>query len=132
MVTGRGAQVEVLSLAPEGAEVAAVRGGFLARYEAGHWTPTARTCAASSPWMSVHRVGVLEAARAQIELHRAWMEARGLPAATIDRRLSTVCGFRAFARIDGRIPNSPATSARRPRSPQATAGCRPVTPDAGP
>jgi hypothetical protein len=31
------------------------------------------------------------------------MEQRGLAASTIDRRLSTVCGFHRFAHIDGRI-----------------------------
>jgi hypothetical protein len=31
------------------------------------------------------------------------MEDRGLAASTIDRRLSTVCGFYRFAHIDGRI-----------------------------
>jgi site-specific recombinase XerD len=37
-----------------------------------------------------------------------WMEQRGLAASTIDRRLSTVCGFYRFAHIDGRIGSSPA------------------------
>jgi len=36
------------------------------------------------------------------------MEERGLAASTIDRRLSTVCGFYRFAHIDGRIGSTPA------------------------
>jgi len=36
------------------------------------------------------------------------MEDRGLAASTIDRRLSTVCGFYRFAHIDGRIRSNPA------------------------
>jgi len=36
---------------------------------------------------------VLAATRPHIELFRSWMENRGLAASTIDRRLSTVCGF---------------------------------------
>jgi integrase len=43
------------------------------------------------------------------------MEARGLAASTIDRRLSTVCGFYRFAHIDGRIPSNPAQYVRRPK-----------------
>ncbi len=39
----------------------------------------------------------------------------GLAAATIDRRLSTVCGFYRFAHIDGRIASSPAQYVRRPK-----------------
>ena len=33
---------------------------------------------------------------------------RELAASTIDRRLSTVCGFYRFAHIDGRIASNPA------------------------
>src|SRR5712692_2114874 len=41
------------------------------------------------------------------------MEERGLAALTIDRRLSTVCGFYRFAHIDGRIGSNPAQYVRR-------------------
>ena len=57
----------------------------------------------------------MEASRAHIELFRAWMEDRGLAASTIDRRLSTVCGFYRFAHIDGRIRANPAQYVRRPQ-----------------
>ena len=57
---------------------------------------------------------MLAASRAHIELFRAWMEDRGLAASTIDRRLSTVCGFYRFAHIDGRIRSNPAQYVRRP------------------
>jgi integrase/recombinase XerD len=43
------------------------------------------------------------------------MEERGLAASTIDRRLSTICGFYRFAHIDGRIPSNPSQYARRPK-----------------
>lgn len=43
------------------------------------------------------------------------MEERGLAATTIDRRLSTVCGFYRFAHIDGRIVANPAQYVRRPK-----------------
>jgi integrase/recombinase XerD len=58
---------------------------------------------------------VLKVTRPQIELFRAWMEDRGLAASTIDRRLSTVCGFYRFAHIDGRIGSNPAQYVRRPQ-----------------
>ena len=43
------------------------------------------------------------------------MEERALAASTIDRRLSTICGFYRFAHIDGRIASNPAQYARRPK-----------------
>src|SRR5688572_13477250 len=55
---------------------------------------------------------VLAATRAHIELYRASMEQRGLAASTIDRRLSTVCGYVRFAHIDGRIASHPAQYVR--------------------
>ena len=55
------------------------------------------------------------ATRAHIELYRCVMEERGLAASTIDRRLSTVCGFYRFAHIDGRIRPNPAQYVRRPK-----------------
>ena len=64
---------------------------------------------------------VLEAKRAHIELWRSAMEERGLAPSTIDRRLSTICGFYRFAHIDGRIASNPAQYARRPRSTRAKA-----------
>jgi len=45
------------------------------------------------------------------------MEARRLAASTIDRRLSTVCGYYRFAHIDGRITANPAQYVRRPTVP---------------
>jgi hypothetical protein len=58
---------------------------------------------------------VLEATRPHIELYRGWLEERGLAASTIDRRLSTVCGFYRYAHIDGRVASNPAQYVRRPQ-----------------
>ena len=58
---------------------------------------------------------MLEAKRPHIELWRAASEERGLAASTIDRRLSTICGFYRFAHIDGRISANPAQYVRRPK-----------------
>ena len=58
---------------------------------------------------------MLEASRTHLELYRTSMEERGRAASTIDRRLSTACGFYRFAHIDGRISSNPAQYLRRPR-----------------
>jgi integrase/recombinase XerD len=58
---------------------------------------------------------VLTATQAHIELYRQHIEQRALAASTIDRRLSTVCGFYRFAHIDGRITANPAQYVRRPK-----------------
>src|SRR5436853_3915948 len=58
---------------------------------------------------------VLNTTRPHIGLYRAAMEQRGLAASTIDRRLSTVCGFYRFAHIDGRVASNPAQYVRRPQ-----------------
>jgi integrase len=66
-------------------------------------------------WANDAGLEVLDATRAQIELYRSALDARGLAASTIDRRLSTVCGFYRFAHIDGFIAANPAQYVRRPR-----------------
>jgi integrase/recombinase XerD len=66
-------------------------------------------------WSADVGLVVLAATRPHIELYCGWMEDRGLAASTIDRRLSTVCGYYRFAHIDGRIPSNPAQYVRRPK-----------------
>ena len=66
-------------------------------------------------WAAALGLGVLDATRPHIELFRTALEHRGLAASTIDRRLSTVCGFYRFAHVDGRIASNPAQYVRRPR-----------------
>jgi site-specific recombinase XerD len=66
-------------------------------------------------WAGTCGLEVLAATRAHIELYRHHMEQSGLAASTIDRRLSTVCGFYRFAHIDGRIASNPAQYVRRPK-----------------
>ena len=58
---------------------------------------------------------MLTATRPHIELYRQHMDQRALAASTIDRRLSTVCGFYKFAHIDGIISSNPAQYVRRPQ-----------------
>jgi site-specific recombinase XerD len=73
------------------AQIAAA--AFLARY-------TGRTLEAYRfdlrtyfQWAADVGLTVLEAKRPHIELYRTAMEQKGLAPSTIDRRLSTVCGF---------------------------------------
>ena len=66
-------------------------------------------------WASDVGVPPLAATRARVELYRSSMDERGLAASTVDRRLSTVCGYYRFAHIDGRISANPAQYVRRPR-----------------
>jgi site-specific recombinase XerD len=66
-------------------------------------------------WAADHHLDVLAATRAHLEWYRTAMEQRGLAAATIDRRLCTVCGYYRFAHLDGRINSNPAQYVRRPK-----------------
>src|SRR5436190_4439819 len=66
-------------------------------------------------WAAETGLDVLAASRPQIELYVRALEELGLAVTTIDRRLSTVCGFYRFAHIDGRIPSNPAQYLRRPK-----------------
>jgi integrase/recombinase XerD len=88
---------------------------FLARYSG----PTLETyrfdLRSYFEWCAGVGLAVLEAKRPHIELWRAASEERGLAASTIDRRLSTICGYYRFAHIDGRIGANPAQYVRRPK-----------------
>ena len=66
-------------------------------------------------WATDQHLDVLGVTRARIEIYRSTMDQRGLAASTIDRRLSTVCGYYRFADIDGRIAANPAQYVRRPK-----------------
>ena len=98
---------------PDQAELAAA--SFLARYNGRTLDAYRHDLRGFFQWAADAGLAVLEASRPHIELYRAWMEDRGLAASTIDRRLSTVCGFYRFAHIDGRISSNPAQYVRRPQ-----------------
>ena len=95
------------------AQLAAV--AFLARYSGRTLESYRADLCQFFQWIDSVDLLPLQATRAHIELYRAWMDERGLAPATIDRRLSTVCGYYRFAHIDGRIPSNPAQYVRRPR-----------------
>ena len=88
---------------------------FLARYSGRTLDAYRHDLRGFFQWAADNNLAVLAATRPHIELYRSWMEDRGLAASTIDRRLSTVCGFYRFAHIDGRIASNPAQYVRRPQ-----------------
>jgi integrase/recombinase XerD len=100
------------SIAPDEAELAAI--AFVARYSGRTLDAYRHDLRNLFQWTADHGLPVLEATRAHLELYRTSMEERGLAASTIDRRLSTPCGFYRFAHIDGRISSNPAQYVRRP------------------
>ena len=59
-------------------------------------------------WAEDVGLDIMSATRPHIEMYRVALEERGLAASTIDRRLSTICGYYKFAHIDGRIASSEA------------------------
>ena len=95
------------------AQLAAV--AFLARYSGRTLEAYRHDLRGFFQWAVDNNLAVLAATRPHIELYRSWMEERGLAASTIDRRLSTVCGYYRFAHIDGRIAANPAQYVRRPK-----------------
>ena len=97
----------------EEAHVAA--GAFLARYSGRTLDAYRYDLRYFFQWATDVCLDVLAATRPHIETYRCAMEERGLAASTIDRRLSTVCGFYRFAHIDGRITSNPAQYVRRPQ-----------------
>jgi integrase/recombinase XerD len=88
---------------------------FLARYSGRTLEAYRQDLRGFFQWAADHDVPVLAATRPHIELWRGSLEERRLAASTIDRRLSTVCGFYRFAHIDGRIGSNPAEYVRRPQ-----------------
>jgi len=103
------------------AEIAAA--AFLARYSGRTLDAYRHDLRTFFQWSEDVGLAVLDATRAHIELYRSTLEERHLGAATIDRRLSTVCGFYRFAHIDGRVSANPAQYVRRPTVyPNDTAG----------
>src|SRR5918994_634120 len=88
---------------------------FLARYSGRTLEAYRHDLRGFFQWAADNNLTVLAATRPHIELYRSRMEERGLAASTIDRRLSTVCGFYRFAHIDGRISANPAQYVRRPQ-----------------
>ena len=98
---------------PDEAQLAAA--SFLARYGGRTLEAYRYDLRCYFQWAAGCDLDVLDATRGHLELYRASMEHDGLAASTIDRRLSTVCGYYRFAHLDGRISTNPAQHVRRPK-----------------
>ena len=103
-----------LSKPTAGHEAELAAAAFLARYSGRTLESYRYDLRSFFQWTAGVELDVLAATRPHIELFRSSLEERGLAPATIDRRLSTVCGFCRFAHIDGRIVSNPAQYVRRP------------------
>ena len=84
---------------PSPADFAAA--AFLARYSNRTFEAYRHDLRTYFQWAADADLEDFAATRGHIELYRATLEERGLAPSTIDRRLSTVCGFYRFAHIDG-------------------------------
>ena len=103
-----------LSKPTAGHEAELAAAAFLARYSGRTLESYRYDLRSFFQWTAGVGLDVLAATRPHIELFRSSLEERGLAPATIDQRLSTVCGFYRFAHIDGRIVSNPAQYVRRP------------------
>ncbi len=84
---------------------------FLARYNGRTLDAYRHDLRMFFQWCNDAQVEVLKAKRPHIELYRGSMEDHGLAASTIDRRLSTVCGFyRSLTSTDESRRTRPSTS----------------------
>ncbi len=111
--TGSAVQTPLDDAGLDKAQLAAA--SFLARYSGRTLEAYRQDLRGFFQWATDHDVPVLAATRPHIEVWRGSMEERGLAASTIDRRLSTVCGFYRFAHIDGCIGSNPAEYVGRPQ-----------------
>lgn len=66
-------------------------------------------------WFFDHRLDLFEARRADIELFRRDMEARGRARSTIDRRLCTGAALYWYGVEEDLLEHSPAVHVRRPK-----------------
>lgn len=92
--------------AVDDAQLAAM--SFLARYSGRSLEAYRYDLRCFFQWVADSGIAVLDTTRAHIEVYRCRLEDRGLAPWTVDRRLSTVCGFFRFANIDGRTASKPA------------------------
>ena len=95
------------------AEVAAA--AFLARYRGRTLDSYRYDLRTFFAWADEVGMEILAATRPQLELYVRHLEDTGLAPSTIDRRVSTICGFYRFAHVDGVIASNPAQYVRRPR-----------------
>lgn len=88
---------------------------FLAGYGASTRTGYATDLRLFAEWCRSNGLDLFEVQRSHLELFGRSMDARGLMASTIARRLSALASFYRYCEQEGHVDRSPATHVRRPR-----------------
>ena len=89
--------------------------GFLAGYGTTTRTGYATDLRLFTDWCRDCGLSLFEVQRSHLELFGRSLEARGLMASTVARRLSALTSFYRYCEQEGHVEQSPATHVRRPR-----------------
>ena len=91
----------------------------VASFLAGYGTSTRNSYATDlrlfADWCRDYGLNLFEVQRSHLELFGRSMEAQGLMASTVARRLSALASFYRYCEQEGHVDRSPATSVRRPK-----------------
>ena len=89
--------------------------GFLAGYGTATRSSYATDLRIYAQWCAEFGLRLFEVQRSHLELFARSMEARGLMASTVARRLSTLASFYRYCEQEGHVERSPAAHLRRPK-----------------
>lgn len=89
--------------------------GFLAGYGTSTRTGYATDLRLFADWCRDYRLSLFEVQRSHLELFGRSLEARGLMASTVARRLSALTSFYRYCEQEGHVERNPATHLRRPK-----------------
>ncbi|MDH3682760.1 MAG: site-specific integrase [Acidimicrobiia bacterium] len=92
-----------------------IAASFLAGYGTSTRTSYATDLRLFAEWCRDNGLNLFEVQRSHLELFGRSMEARGLMASTVARRLSALASFYRYCEQEGNVDCSPATHVRRPR-----------------
>ncbi len=93
---------------PTGRRGLLVMAGFLAGYGAATRNSYATDLRIYAHWRAEFGLGLFEVQRSHLELFGRSMEAHGLMASTVARRLSTLASFYRYCEQEGHVERSPA------------------------
>jgi site-specific recombinase XerD len=108
-------QLVLVDVDPTRRQVNRAIAGFLAGYTGTTLEAYRLDLRQWATWIDTARLGMFEAERAHIELYARWCESEGKAPATIERRLSTICGFYNYCSEERLIDRNPAAHVRRPK-----------------
>ena len=100
---------------PTGRRELLVMAGFLAGYGTATRNSYATDLRIYAHWCAEFGLRLFEVQRSNVELFAQSMEARGLMASTVARRLSTLASFYRYCEQEGHVERSPAAHLRRPK-----------------